>query len=945
MSLKDLNDQPVQAAEYDLIIIGAGPAGLAIAAEFLGSGLRVAVLESGGKERNGAADDLDAFENVGHARAPHAETRSRGLGGTSAIWTGRCGMLDDIDFHARPWLPRSGWPISAATLRPYYHRAGPYLGLSATLSGAEAGHDLYQGFDKPPWDSAVFRDAVWQFSNADNDGMSLLRQLADAEVIDAAGTGVLQHSGRTSAVNLGERLRKPLTDSTDIDIVLNATALEIEVDPASATAARSVLVARSDGQQDRFHGRRIVLACGGIENARLLLASRSGNPKGLGNDHDQVGRHLTDHHFSEIGRYTDGGGKQIRRRFGSRWHSAADSKTIYCMGVRTAEATQRDKQLLNATIHIVDFGSRLNALSTLANGARAAKQKDAGTAARNLSQALRRPGDLAVSVRDRFVRGTPPLNLPQLTLLGCVLEQELDPDSRVTLSSRTNRLGQPIAKIDWRISDREFRTARAMAGMFHAETDRLGLAPPARPDWLDGDFDDWSQGLTDLAHPSCTTRMSDDPATGVVDANCKLHGVEGVYVAGSSVFSTPGHMNPTQTILALGIRLADHLKQQILSGPSAPPASVARPRRLRIGFIGGGNRVATIYHPVTQALADRLEVVGAVTGSDEGAARIASQTGWTAHTDPGRLVAEGRPDFLVVALPPSMNDGLYPSLIGLDVPLLLETPFCWNEVRGRKLLRQIGKAGRLVGVAEQFPFLPEYQLWQKLIGLGLIGKIEAVVNDFAVYDYHGIGLLRTLMGRERRPDLANGRIAALNDDEAWALGSVRFTDGSFLINNYSASYAANPHRPAGEIRVCGTQGTLRTGQALFANGGPGGQPLLSPIRREQQGGALTALSVLTPDGEIRWDNPYAGPHAGHRLTDEQIAVAELLTRMGEAARSAAPPPYAPWAALEDVELLAALRYSAARGGAAIPLPLAATREKLRGKARQTAGKITGRLRR
>jgi choline dehydrogenase-like flavoprotein len=84
------------------------------------------------------------------------------------------------------------------------------------------------------------------------------------------------------------------------------------------------------------------------------------------------------------------------------------------------------------------------------------------------------------------------------------------------------------------------------------------LPRPAVPDWVrDGRPDD--AVVIDLGHPMGTTRMSDDPATGVVDGNCRVHGVDGLFVAGGSVIPTSGHANPTLMMLALTLRLADHL--------------------------------------------------------------------------------------------------------------------------------------------------------------------------------------------------------------------------------------------------------------------------------------------------------------------------------------------------------------------------------------------------
>ncbi|AUH33386.1 GMC oxidoreductase [Paracoccus tegillarcae] len=936
MSLRDLRAEDSSSHEHDLIVIGSGPAGLVLATELMGTGLKVAVLESGGEEADERSNALNDFQSIGQRRAHHDEVRCRGFGGSSAMWTGRCGMLDAIDFHHRPWLPRSGWPIEPRALRQFYHRAGAYLGLAATLDDSQAAQSLFDADDSPPWDTALFSNEVWQYSNGENEGGSLIRQLAAADVTEASGIGILQHSGRTKAVNFAERLRQPLLQSSDIDIFLHATAMEIETRPDGRTA-RSVLVARPDGTTVRFHARTIILACGGIENARLLLASRSANPKGLGNDADQVGRYLTDHHFTEIGRFEGPKGAMVRRRLGSRWHADADTRTIYQMGIRSSPAIQRERGLLNATIHMTEFGGQPNALSTLASAVRGAKARDKDGFLSSLSSTAKRPRNLLAAANDRLIHHRPPLNSPELTLLGCVVEQELDPDSRVTLSEESNWLGQPMAKLDWRLSDLEYRTAQAVAGDFHAELQRLGHDMPARPDWLTSGQEAWAAQLLDLAHPSCTTRMSDDPASGVVDANCKIHGIDGLYVAGSSVFSTPGHMNPTHTIVSLSIRLADHLKGKIVDNKDATAAQAKPPSRIRIGFIGGGHRVANIYAPIMKALENRFEVAGIATKTAAGADRIAAETGWPAGTDIAALAGQEGIDFLVAALPSASIDETYPGLIDLGLPLFLETPFCWSEIKGRQLLQKIDKAGLLVGVAEQFPFMPEAQLQRKIIELGLIGPVNAVMNDFCAYDYHGIGLLRTLIGRERRAINANGRQARIGDED-WLLGSIGLEDGGLIAHNYSARYRQSDARPAGDIRIYGDRGTIMSDKMIFGDAATA--PAGSNVIRNEDAGDLAGLSVETPDGIINWHNPFHGSG----LNDEQIAVAELLVRMGDSARYQAPAPYSASSALEDVELLAAMRYSADAGGGSLGLPFSPVTQKVRRKARQVSTRLLRRNR-
>ncbi|RYE56908.1 MAG: GMC family oxidoreductase, partial [Hyphomicrobiales bacterium] len=158
--------------------------------------------------------------------------------------------------------------------------------------------------------------------------------------------------------------------------------------------------------------------------------------------------------------------------------------------------------------------------------------------------------------------------------IDAIAEQRPDPNSRVTLSARTDRLGVPIATIDWRINDEDRRTIVRLAHLTRDAFVAAGLPSPVLEPWVAEDRP-WDAVIIDMAHTVGTTRMSDDPRTGVVDKTCQVHGVSGLYVAGASVFPTSGHANPTLMIVALAIRLADTIKRTIERGPITAAAPIS----------------------------------------------------------------------------------------------------------------------------------------------------------------------------------------------------------------------------------------------------------------------------------------------------------------------------------------------------------------------------------
>jgi choline dehydrogenase-like flavoprotein len=174
--------------------------------------------------------------------------------------------------------------------------------------------------------------------------------------------------------------------------------------------------------------------------------------------------------------------------------------------------------------------------------------------------------DLIIAINPNYVvrefqsKGVP----HKLDRLGIhvITEQQPDPESRLVLSDRVDPLGIPYVKACWKISQADKRSVIRIGQLLQQELRNAGMPVPVMDSWIVEN--DPSRGtLVDMSHTIGTTRMSDDPRTGVVDPDCEVHGIKGLYVAGSSVFPTSGHANPTLMILALAIRLADRLKMDL----------------------------------------------------------------------------------------------------------------------------------------------------------------------------------------------------------------------------------------------------------------------------------------------------------------------------------------------------------------------------------------------
>jgi hypothetical protein len=246
-------------------------------------------------------------------------------------------------------------------------------------------------------------------------------------------------------------------------------------------------------------------------------------------------------------------GRALQNQFGML-RSRAPGAHIYQHGIRLSPTVQRSEQLLNCAVWIREHTAPddpWDALTRLLRGD--------GNVRRDLRPLVMNSGLLFRSLSEYFIshKGLP-RKLNAITL-EAMCEQRPNPDSRLTLSNRRDQFGMRLPRIDWRVCEEEAQAMRRTAELVGEHLSRAGHEPPVLEEWArDGAI--FPPTIQDVAHPTGTTRMADDPACGVVDAQCQVHGVHGLFVGGSSVFPTSSHCNPTQMIVALALRLADTLK-------------------------------------------------------------------------------------------------------------------------------------------------------------------------------------------------------------------------------------------------------------------------------------------------------------------------------------------------------------------------------------------------
>ncbi|WP_431862553.1 FAD-dependent oxidoreductase [Azospirillum sp.] len=552
--------------DCDVCIVGAGAAGFAIACELAGGPLTVLLIEAGGASFRAA--EQDPLQGSVAPSSPHAPAhlyRRHGLGGATAVWGGRCVPMDPIDFEARPYVPHSGWPVGWDDVAPFYRRAHDYLRSGACAYtvpealGADAPETI-PGFRSDVIDT----DRIERFSEPTDFAKAYLPRLRHA---------------------------------SNVRILVHAHCLRVETAESGAVTA---LACASEPQRHfAVRPRFTVVAAGGLEATRLLLASDRSRRGGLGNESGRLGRFYMCHIENTLGRLCL---MPQARPAVVDFERTADGVYVRRKFCLNADA-QRRHGLMNATFRLhFPFISNPAHRNGILSAVYLAKDCV-------LPEYRRKLATIERSQRDRMVqdwrfwaahvgnvaRDTVPVGLfgadwvrrrilPRRKLPHVVvrnrngvypldfnMEQVPNPDSRVALGADTDAFGVPRLHIDWRMTEqdidsilRTFRVLRqtfAQSGCAKLDFDEPSLEAQARDSTPIG------------GHHMGTTRMAASPRDGVVDANCEVFGAPGLFIAGSAVFPTCGHANPTLTIVALAVRLADHLKMRARGEQAADHAN------------------------------------------------------------------------------------------------------------------------------------------------------------------------------------------------------------------------------------------------------------------------------------------------------------------------------------------------------------------------------------
>jgi choline dehydrogenase-like flavoprotein len=523
--IEDLNEFDDGARiQADVCIIGAGAAGITLAREFLGAHFNVALLESGGLDNEPATQKLNESEVLGLPHAGIEKGRVRALGGTSTVWGGQTLRLGTFDFQKRSWVPNSGWPITLQDIEPYYARAEQVLQLGPNVS----------------YETLCARA-----------GIKPLR-------FDS-GSLYMECSRWSPGPNFGTTYRNDLKKAGNVSVILHANVSQIVTNP-TATLVERVEVKTLAGKTATVIARFYVVCCGGIESARLLLASDKVEKRGVGNKHDLVGRYFQDH----VHIWYDDIVATDRKCLQNLCESFFINGRKYAPLVTLGEKIQAEKQLLRiqgSVIFWMEPDSSVAAVKSLFRAVRGRTLPGGRELRESVGRALGAPGELLHLAYRYLIQKRAATPKSGRIYLAALCEMAPDPNSRITLSEARDPLGIRRARIDWRIGELERRTALEYARTVASEFARLGIGSyDLKQVALLEDPAGWVRMATDNNHHMGTIRMHESDKLGVVDPNCKVHGVDNLYIGSSAVFPSSASSHPTLTILALCIRIADRLK-------------------------------------------------------------------------------------------------------------------------------------------------------------------------------------------------------------------------------------------------------------------------------------------------------------------------------------------------------------------------------------------------
>ena len=534
-----------ESLDADICIVGAGTAGLILAYSLIGTGFDILLLESGGLKPDKGSHALNWGENIGLPYYNLDVARARFFAGCCNRWHvalgnkqlgARIRPLDPIDFEYRHWVPHSGWPFDKSHIETYYERAQGICRTTPVSYEVDTWRRS-NGFEVLPLDPGFVKTIIFKFCSKN----PFIHDYADA--VKRANT---------------------------IKTLLFANVFSIDLSD-NAKKVSALKVASFEGNQFHVRARVYILAAGGIEIPRLLLTSTNRMRHGVGNQYDLVGRFFMEHLHFWSGLLIPFDKKLIGKM--ALYNSIQIINDVPVIAkLAPSEDIMRRERLINHNIQLIPT---IVPRSTLYPYLYPMQNSGAVSAFKSVLSDLKHGRLPSVDNFAKSVTGFDSIakagmhkgyrklgrtfdrRQSQIYRLANMTEQIPNPDCRVTLGEERDQFGIPRVKLNWRVTQQDLSNAVRIQQIVAREVEKAGvgrmhiqLSSDTIPGNLHGGY-----------HHMGTTRMHRDSKSGVVDENCRVHGLSNLYIAGPSVFPTGGYANPVLTIVALTLRLADYITQ------------------------------------------------------------------------------------------------------------------------------------------------------------------------------------------------------------------------------------------------------------------------------------------------------------------------------------------------------------------------------------------------
>jgi GMC oxidoreductase len=519
-----------ETLDCDVCIVGAGAAGITLAHEFSNQDMKVFLLESGGLKYEQSVESLNQGEVDLKAHSSLEEYRRRRFGGATTAWGGRCVSFDKSDFEYRSHIPYSGWPITKKQLDPYYERAHTYCEIGAYNYSI----------------SNIFANT--------EDSKSMIPSLKSEDI------SIEQLYLFSPPTDFGKRYLDIFKNSRNINLILYANCLNIVADE-NGSSVQYLKIASLRKNMFMVRAQHYILATGGLEVTRLLLLSRDVHTQGIGNRFNLVGRYYMGHINSKIQ-------VQFSEKEPIIWdYQRFPNGVYYQHSIAIREDKRRQYELLNQRFFVErpNFSDPSHQSSILSATYLAKslinRQKISWDFAAHIKNIVVDPQGILsflykwITQRTLSKNKLPSViveNRSNLYTLRMDSEQTPNPNSQVTLSDRKDCFGLNQLKVDWQCCELDILSIEKSVQILKQALDNCGVGKVVSLPKIGS--------VPQGGHHLGTTRMSSTPFSGVVDENCKVHDLNNLYVASSSVFVTSSYANPTLTVVALAIRLADHIK-------------------------------------------------------------------------------------------------------------------------------------------------------------------------------------------------------------------------------------------------------------------------------------------------------------------------------------------------------------------------------------------------